>query len=95
MTLNACFIRPEHFEEKSFADKSAYKECISATVDVIETLGAEVQLSVTAGGHALVARVDARLNTNRHENIDLALDMDNIHFFEKTPPGNRIITEKQ
>ena len=52
-------IRPEHLEEKSFADKSAYSECFSATVDVIETLGAEVQLNVTAGDHPLIARVDA------------------------------------
>ncbi len=88
-------IRPEHLEEKSFADKSAYKECFSATVDVIETLGAEVQLSVTAGGHSLIARVDARMNTSRHENIDLAVNMDKIHFFEKDPPNMRIATEKR
>ena len=88
-------IRPEHLEEKSFADKSAYKECISATVDLIETLGAEVQLNVTAGGHALVARVDARTKINRHENIDLAVIMDNIHFFEKDSPNDRIAIEKQ
>ena len=88
-------IRPEHLEENSFADKSAYKESFSATVDVIETLGAEVQLSVTAGGHSLIARVDARMNTSRHENIDLAVNMDKIHFFEKDPPNMRIATEKR
>ncbi len=88
-------IRPEHLEEKSFADKSVYKECFSATVDVIETLGAEVQLSVTAGGHSLIARVDARMNTSRHENIDLAVNMDKIHFFEKDPPNMRIPFEKR
>ena len=88
-------IRPEHLEEKSFADKSAYKECISATIDVIETLGSEVQLIVTAGSHSLVARVDARTNTKRHENVDLAVNMGNIHFFEKAPPSNRIATQKQ
>lgn len=88
-------IRPEHLEDNSFADKSAYEECISATVDVIETLGAEVQLNVTAGGYALVARVDARTNTSRHENIDLAINMTNIHFFEKDPPNRRIPTEKR
>lgn len=88
-------IRPEHLEEKSFADRSVYKECFSATVDVIETLGAEVQLSVTAGGHSLIARVDARMNTTRHENIDLAVNMDKIHFFEKDPPNMRIPFEKR
>jgi multiple sugar transport system ATP-binding protein len=88
-------IRPEHLEAESFADKSAYKECIPATVDVIETLGAEVQLNVTAGGHLLVARVDSRVTIGRHENVDLAINMNHIHFFEKDPPHRRIPTEKQ
>jgi multiple sugar transport system ATP-binding protein len=88
-------IRPEHLEGTSFADKSAYKERFSATVDVIETLGAEVQLNVTAGGHSLIARVDARMETSRHEKIDLAINMDNLHFFEKDPPNMRIATEKR
>lgn len=88
-------IRPEHLEEKSFADSSAYKEWFSATVDVIETLGAEVQLNVTAGGHSLIARVDARTKARRHTTVDLAVNMDNIHFFEEDPPGMRIATEKR
>ncbi len=50
---------------------------------------------MTAGGHPLVARVDARTNTERHETVDLALNMDHIHFFEKDPPSKRIATEKQ
>jgi multiple sugar transport system ATP-binding protein len=55
-------IRPEHLEEKSFADRSVYSECFSATVDVIETLGAEVQLNVTAADHALIAPVDTKVS---------------------------------
>ena len=64
-------------------------------MDVIETLGAEVQLNVTAGGHLLIARVDARVTIGRHENIDLAINMDHIHFFEKDSPHPRIPTEKR
>jgi multiple sugar transport system ATP-binding protein len=88
-------IRPEHLEEKQFADRSAYNECFSATVDVIETLGAEVQLNVTAADHSLIARVDARMETSRHESVELAVNMENIHFFEKDPPNRRIPTEKR
>jgi hypothetical protein len=50
---------------------------------------------VTAGDHALVARVDTRMKTNRHENIDLAVNVDNIHFFEKDAPSIRIAAEKR
>jgi multiple sugar transport system ATP-binding protein len=88
-------IRPEHLEAKSFADVSAYNECFTATVDVIETLGSEVQLNVTAGDHALIARVDARTDTGRNESVELAIKMEDIHFFEKDPPHRRIPTEKR
>jgi len=88
-------IRPEHLEEKKFADKSVFAESFTATVDVIETLGAEVQLEVTAGNHSLVARVDARSTAERHETVDLAVNTDKIHFYEKEPPNMRIPTENR
>jgi multiple sugar transport system ATP-binding protein len=88
-------IRPEHLEEKTYADPSVFSESFTAEVDVIETLGSEVQLEVNAGGHTLIARVDARTNTRRHEKIELAVNTDRIHFFEKDPPHMRIPTEKR
>jgi multiple sugar transport system ATP-binding protein len=88
-------IRPEHLEERSFADKSVFSETFCAVVDVVETLGAEIQLDVTCGKHALIARVDARSAASRHVAIELAVNMDKIHFFEKDPPNLRIQTEKQ
>lgn len=66
-----------------------------AVVDVVETLGAEVQLNVTTGGNSLRARVDARTQAIRHEDVELAINMDKTHFFEKAPPSMRIPTEKR
>lgn len=88
-------IRPEHIEEKMYADPAVFSQSFTAVVDVIETLGSEVQLEVNVGGHTLIARVDSRSNTRRHENIELAVNMDRIHFFEKDPPNMRIPTEKR
>ena len=88
-------IRPEHIEEKAYADQSVFSQSFTAVVDVIETLGSEVQLEVNAGDHTLIARVDARSNTRRLEKIDLAVNMDKIHFFEKDPPNMRIPIEKR
>jgi multiple sugar transport system ATP-binding protein len=88
-------IRPEHLEENAFADKSAFCQSFKAVVDVIETLGPEVQLNVTAGGHSLIARVDARTKAGRHATIELAVNIDKIHFFEKDLPNTRITTEKR
>jgi multiple sugar transport system ATP-binding protein len=88
-------IRPEHLEEHSFADKSVYTETFGAVVDVVETLGAEVQLDVTVGEHTLIARVDARSAASRQAAIELAVNMDKVHFFEKDSSNLRIETEKR
>ena len=86
-------IRPEHIQDSAFADASSITDTFKALVEVVETLGAEVQLDVTVGGHAMIARVDARSRAQRHADIELAVNMDKIHFFEKDPPHMRIPTE--
>jgi multiple sugar transport system ATP-binding protein len=64
-------------------------------VEVVETLGSEVQLDVVSGDHSLVARVDPRTRAARHEEIQLAVNMDKIHIFETEPPNSRIKTEEE
>ena len=62
---------------------------------MVETLGAEVQLDVSSGKHNLVARVDPRTTAKRHQEIELAVNMDKIHIFETEPPSLRIKTEER
>jgi multiple sugar transport system ATP-binding protein len=88
-------IRPEDIQEKSFAEKSIQGGSIKAIVDVVEPLGPEIQLVVTAGKHGLVARVDPRAQARLSEEIGLVLNMDKIHFFEKEPPNFRVKTEER
>ncbi|MEJ2166390.1 MAG: sn-glycerol-3-phosphate ABC transporter ATP-binding protein UgpC [Desulfobacterales bacterium] len=87
-------IRPEHLEDNAYADKSVFSETFRAVVEVVETLGAEIQLDVSIGKYTLIARVDARSTASRHTEIELAVNMDKVHFFEKSPPHMRIKTEK-
>jgi len=42
-----------------------------------------------------VARVDPRTTAKRHQDIELAVNMDKIHIFETEPPNRRIKTEEQ
>ena len=49
-------VRPEHLEEKSFADRSVFTESFTAVVDVVEILGAEIQLDVSVGSWPAAAR---------------------------------------
>ena len=87
-------IRPENIQDRSFAEKSIQGSIIKAVADVIEPLGPEVQLTVTSGEHGLVARVDPRTQVKLSEEIELVLNMDKIHLFEKEPPNLRVKTEE-
>ena len=88
-------IRPEHIQDVAFPDDSKTTDSFKAVVDVVETLGAEVQLDVSSGEHSLVTRVDPRTGARRHQEIELAVNMDKIHIFETEPPNLRVKTEKR
>ena len=87
-------IRPEHIEAKAFTEEGLFTSSFKARVEVVENLGAEKQLNITSGENSLVARVDVRTRTKRHEEIELTVYMDKIHFFEVDPPSNRIKMEE-
>ncbi len=88
-------IRPEHIQDATFADQTSIIDSFKAVVEVVETLGSEVQLDVVSGEQSLVARVDPRTGAKRHEEIELAVNMEKIHIFEKESPNNRVKTEEQ
>jgi multiple sugar transport system ATP-binding protein len=87
-------IRPEHIQDAAFTDVSSITDSFKAVVEVVETLGNEVQLNVASGEHDLIARVDPRTKAARHQEIDLAVNMEKIHIFEKKSPNNRVKTEE-
>ena len=86
-------IRPENIEDAAFPDSTAVTDSFKAVVEVVETLGSEIQLDVVSGEHALVARVDPRTKAKRHQEISLAVNMEKIHIFDTEPPNDRIQTE--
>jgi multiple sugar transport system ATP-binding protein len=88
-------IRPEHIEDAAFSDNTAVTDSFKAVVEVVETLGAEIQLDVVSGEHGLVARVDPRTKAKRHQEISMAVNMEKIHIFDMAAPNNRITTEDQ
>jgi multiple sugar transport system ATP-binding protein len=88
-------IRPEHIEDAAFEDNTISNKMFTAMVEVVETLGSEIQLDVASDDHNLVARVDPRTKAKRHQEIELAVNMDKIHIFDKEPPNTRIKTEEE
>jgi multiple sugar transport system ATP-binding protein len=91
-------VRPEDFhDEAEFIEKSK-KSVINVRVDVLEKLGAESLLycafgelqedsdqiaSLTETATQLIAKIDARSATQAHTMVDLAIDMNHIHLFDK------------
>ena len=88
-------IRPEHMEDMAFANPDDFKGSMTARLDVVETLGAEIQLNVVVGGSTLVARVDPRSRGKVDDTMELAVNLDRIHLFANDGEQMRITTEKR
>jgi multiple sugar transport system ATP-binding protein len=86
-------MRPNDIYDLQYAPEWVKGNVIKAVVDVIEPLGSEIHLNVTSGRHNVVAVVDVQTSVRVHQEIELALDLDKMHLFEKDEPNLRIITE--
>jgi len=73
-------VRPEALRLATGSDPAEY--VFDATVDVVEPLGAEILLNVSAGPHALVARVEPGVSVKMHERVRFAFNPERLHFFD-------------
>jgi multiple sugar transport system ATP-binding protein len=63
--------------------KDTYKDSlVKMDVDVAELLGAETNIHATVGDTIIVAKVNARTDINIGDKIELAFDMNKVHFFD-------------
>jgi multiple sugar transport system ATP-binding protein len=86
-------IRPNDIYDRAFAPEHLKRNPIRSVIDVIEPLGSEIHLNVTAGKHNLIAVVDVQTLYRVHQEIELAFDLDRMHLFEKNSPNLRIKTD--
>jgi len=86
-------IRPNDIYDLQYAPERLKENVIKAVVEVIEPLGSEIHLNLTSGKHSFVAAVDVQTSVRVHQEIELALDLDKMHLFEKNDPNLRIRTE--
>ncbi|MFT5195847.1 MAG: multiple sugar transport system ATP-binding protein [Cellvibrionaceae bacterium] len=76
-------IRPEHIHAADFAPPSINAAPLKATIDVIELLGHELHLYLTIGKSSFVGTVDTRMAPSVNDNVELVVDMNNMHLFDK------------
>ncbi len=76
-------VRPEHIYSAGFAAPNITAAPLEGTVDVVELLGHELHLYVNSGQNTFVATVDIRERAHVGNRIQLVLDADNMHLFDK------------
>lgn len=78
-------IRPEHLEDRALLESDRQNDSvINATVEVVENLGNELQVYLTAGSgsKALQARLNPRSRVGMGSAVSLQVDTDHIHLFD-------------
>ena len=76
-------IRPEDIYDKLFVTEASPDNTVKAVVEIVEPMGAEVYLYISAGKSSLIARVGGNENPGVNQDLDLVFDMSKIHFFNK------------
>ena len=76
-------IRPENVHDEEMYLSNATTGVIKCTVDITELMGAETYLYLTCEGYPLTARVSPRSTARPQDEIDIAIDPNRIHLFDK------------
>ncbi len=76
-------IRPEDLHDPSYAPPGIHQALIETTVEVTELMGNEVFLYLKSGEQNFVGRVDPRSQARVGNKVQIAMNMDNIHLFDK------------
>jgi len=75
-------IRPEDIHDKEFVPVDVSAVSLVTRVDVIEPMGSEKYLYLMVDGKDFVARVDPRSSAVVGQELEIALNMDNMHVFD-------------
>jgi multiple sugar transport system ATP-binding protein len=74
--------RPEDLHDREFTPPSIRAEPMTATVDVTELMGNEIFVYLLTGQKQFIARMDPRTSARVGNQMDIAVNMDNIHLFD-------------
>ncbi len=75
-------IRPEDIYDKLFVQYAPPENTVTATVEVVEPVGAEVYLHLLVGAHPVTARVGGHERPRAGQDMDVVFDMAKVHFFD-------------
>ena len=76
-------MRPEDVHDRDYVPGKINGAPVSATVDVMEPMGAEIYLYLMSGKSSYVARVDPRSQGKPGKTMDMVMNLDRLHIFDK------------
>ncbi|WP_068675694.1 ABC transporter ATP-binding protein [Oceanobacillus sp. Castelsardo] len=75
-------MRPEDIHDEPAFISATPETKLNVKIDVSELMGAESYLYSSVAGQEFVARVDSRSDINGGDQVELAFDMNHVHFFD-------------
>ncbi|MBI5305080.1 MAG: sn-glycerol-3-phosphate ABC transporter ATP-binding protein UgpC [Chloroflexi bacterium] len=76
-------MRPEDIHDREYVPGALNAAPIPSKVDVMEPMGSEIYLFLLSGNHSFVARVDPRSQGRPGKTMDVMVNLDRIHLFDK------------
>jgi multiple sugar transport system ATP-binding protein len=76
-------VRPEDIYDKPSFPGKVEENILSSVVEVVEPMGSEIYLYLNTGKNSFVARIEAYVRAKVQEKIELVLNMEKTHVFDK------------
>ncbi len=80
-------VRPEDIYDKLFVHYAPPENTVTATIEVVEPVGAEVYLHLSLATHPIIARVGGHERPKAGQDLDVVIDMAKVHFFDPETEG--------
>jgi multiple sugar transport system ATP-binding protein len=77
-------VRPEDIVDRAEAQKVEPESTMKVSVVVVEPMGSEQYVYLMTGETEFVARMDARTPIRAGQQMDIVLDLDHMHVFDRT-----------
>jgi multiple sugar transport system ATP-binding protein len=77
-------LRPEDIHDPNYAPPGIIAQKIDGEIEVTELMGNEIFVYMLSGANRYVARVDPRTDFKMGDKVQVALNMDNMHIFDKS-----------
>jgi multiple sugar transport system ATP-binding protein len=80
-------VRPEDIHDRQYAPPEITAEPLTVKVDVTELMGNEIFVYLLTGQKTFIARVDPRTQARIGQDLDVVMNMDNVHIFDRQTEG--------